>query len=86
MTRGSGPSLAGGYPRRALPDNGFETFGPSAHPIHVGKDFWHRLTGDESFYIDLINALSEVADEIDSSKLMEDAIDSLAGEIKEIFK
>ncbi|MBT8124764.1 MAG: restriction endonuclease [Gammaproteobacteria bacterium] len=31
------------------------------HPIIIGQSFWHRLTGDEDFYFDLIKSISQVA-------------------------
>ena len=43
-----------------------------------GKDFWYHLTGDLEFYDDLISAFAEVADEMDSSALLQQTIDRLA--------
>lgn len=51
------------------------------YPVHIGKDFWHRITGDEDFYQDLINAFAEVADEMDGRKIIDEIIQSLANEI-----
>lgn len=48
------------------------------YPVYVGEEFWYRLTGDNSFYYKLIKALTEVAEEFDSQKLIEDTIQSLA--------
>ena len=48
------------------------------YPVYVGKGFWHRLTGDEGFYAELINAFAEVADEMDSSALVQQVIRDLA--------
>ena len=48
------------------------------HPVFVGKDFWHRLTGDEDFYSDLLTAFASVAEEADFSKELEDVINVLA--------
>lgn len=53
------------------------------YPVFVGKDFWHRLTGDEDFYEELINAFAEVAEEMNSSELVEEIINRLAEEIRE---
>jgi hypothetical protein len=39
------------------------------HPVHVGKDFWHRLTGDEEF---------SIAIEADYSHELEETIEQLA--------
>ncbi len=51
------------------------------YSVLVGKDFWHHLTGSESFYDELINVFAEVAVEMDSRILIEQAITDLAGEI-----
>lgn len=52
------------------------------YPVIVGKDFWHRLTGDIDFYNDLISAFAEVADELDSSELLQETIEKLANQIR----
>lgn len=49
-----------------------------SYPVFVGEEFWYRLTGDHRFYQKLIEALSEVAEEFDSAKLIEDTIRALA--------
>jgi len=51
-------------------------------PVYIGKDFWHRLTGKDDFYEDLINAVGEIAIEIDASKQLRAAIASLEKQIK----
>lgn len=51
-------------------------------PVFVGKDFWHRLTGQENFYLELSNAIGEVALEVDGRKHLQKAIDSLSLEIE----
>ena len=48
------------------------------YPVVVGQDFWYRLTGEQSFYGDLISAFAEVADEMDSSALLQQTIKKLA--------
>ncbi len=53
------------------------------YPVYVGQEFWHRLTGDPAFYFDLINAFAEVADEMDSSELIQQILHALAGELNE---
>jgi hypothetical protein len=53
------------------------------HPVLVGKEFWHRLTGEEKFYFELIDAFGEVAIEADSTQLLEDTIDKLAHKIEQ---
>ncbi len=53
------------------------------YPVFVGKDFWYRLTGRSEFYIELIDAIGEVALEIDARSVIEETIKLLASEIKE---
>lgn len=48
------------------------------YPIYIGQDFWHRLTGDEHFYADLIYVIGQVAIEIDFSVELEEVISKLA--------
>jgi len=48
------------------------------HPVIVGKDFWHRLTGDETFYHDLIAAIVQVAEQADGKRVIEETIQALA--------
>jgi hypothetical protein len=52
------------------------------HPIHVGVDFWQRLTGDKNFYKDLAVAIGEVAVKSDYSKELELVIQALAKNLK----
>lgn len=47
-------------------------------PVHIGQDFWHRLTGDEHFYQDLIGAIGSVAIEADYSNEFQDVIRELS--------
>lgn len=55
------------------------------YPVIVGQDFWHRLTGQENFYFELIDAIGEVALEVDATKVVSDTISKLAVEIKAKF-
>jgi hypothetical protein len=48
------------------------------YPVKVGANFWHELTGDEDFYFELINAFATVANEADSTKLLEQTVKALA--------
>lgn len=48
------------------------------YPVFVGKEFWLRLTGDESFYFSMIDSLASVAMEVDGSELLEETIEALA--------
>lgn len=54
------------------------------HPVIVGKDFWHRLTGDENFYNELIDAIGEVAIEKDGREILEETIKALAKDIEKL--
>jgi len=56
------------------------------YPVYVGRDFWHRLTGKEDFYFELIDAIGEVALEVDASKVVEATIQKLAIEIAAKYK
>ena len=57
-----------------------------SYPVIIGKDFWHRLTGKDDFYFELIDAIGEVALEVDASKVVEHTIKILAVEIEEKYK
>ena len=67
---GEGTQLSGSY--RAI---------AREYPVYIGKEFWHRLTGDEGFYKDLIDAFAEVAVDMDSSDLIDSVVASLAQQI-----
>lgn len=49
--------------------------------VSMGKDFWHRFTGDEDFYYDLIQAMGEVATEVNMKEDVEGIIRDLAKSI-----
>ncbi|MGC1205772.1 MAG: PmeII family type II restriction endonuclease [Flavobacteriaceae bacterium] len=55
------------------------------YPVYIGKDFWHRLTGKEDFYLDLIDAVGEVALEVDGTKVLHQTIEALSKEIEAKF-
>lgn len=55
------------------------------YPVIIGKDFWHKLTGKEDFYFDLIDAVGEVALEVDGTKVLGETIDTLSKEIEAKF-
>lgn len=57
----------------------------NTYPVIIGKDFWHRLTGKEDFYLDLIDAIGDVALEVDGSHVIEETIAVLAKEIAEKY-
>ena len=48
------------------------------YEVVIGKDFWHRLTGDENFYYELIKTIGLVATEADFSKDFERIVQTLA--------
>lgn len=48
------------------------------YEVVIGQDFWHRLTGDEHFYHELISAIGSVAHKVDCSKELENIIQTLA--------
>jgi len=56
------------------------------YPVIVGQEFWYRLTGDNNFYLDLIDVFSEVAQEADGVELLENVISNLATELEELFE
>ncbi len=52
------------------------------YPVIAGAEFWHRLTGQEKFYFELIDAVGEIALEVDGTQKLEATIDKLAEEIR----
>jgi hypothetical protein len=54
----------------------------NSFPVIIGKEFWYRLTGKEDFYFDLIDAIGDVALEVDGSHIVEQTISNLALEIQ----
>lgn len=52
------------------------------YPVYIGKEFWHRLTGDEMFYDVLTNAFADIAVESDGREIIETVLDKLTIEIK----
>ena len=48
------------------------------YEVVIGKDFWHRLTGDENFYYKLIKTIGLVATEVDFSQDFERIVQALA--------
>jgi len=55
------------------------------YPVIIGQEFWHRITGRENFYFELIDAVGEVALEVDGTKILDETIDSLSKEISTKF-
>lgn len=51
-------------------------------PVLVGKEFWHRLTGEEDFYSELVGAFTAAAKEIDVDGLLDRVAKELAPKLK----
>ena len=51
-------------------------------PVYVGKEFWHRLTGEENFYEELTAAFASVGKETDPEGLIEEVVQTLAKNLK----
>lgn len=56
-----------------------------SHPVYVGKDFWHHLTGDPNFYDELINEIASIATEVDGTELLNNVISQLSAKIEEKY-
>jgi len=52
------------------------------YSVLIGSEFWEQFTGDKDFYKDLINAVGEIAKDVDMKSLVEDVIDKLAAELQ----
>lgn len=50
--------------------------------VLAGKDFWHHLTGDETFYERITDGIGEIANEFDSTELLAETIQNLANQLK----
>jgi hypothetical protein len=53
------------------------------HPVIIGKDFWHRLTGYPNFYSKLVSELDELIIGIDTEDFFKKGYTALATEIKD---
>ena len=53
------------------------------YPVYIGDEFWTRLTGDNHFYEDLINAFGEVAADVNAANMVEETVHKLANNIEE---
>lgn len=54
-------------------------------PVVMGKDFWHRFTGDPDFFNDLVVAVGEVANEFDSRAVIDEVTAKLAKDIEDKY-
>ncbi len=52
------------------------------YQVIIGMDFWYHLTGKKDFYFDLIDAVGEVALEVDGTKIIQETIETLSLDIK----
>ena len=52
------------------------------HPVFIGKDFWHRLTGFPKFYDGLVEALHLCINNLDTKDYINLGCQQLADEIK----
>ncbi len=57
-----------------------------SYPVFIGTEFWHRVTGQEDFYLELIHAFGAVALEIDGRDQLKKTIDKLTLEIQKKYK
>jgi Type II restriction endonuclease EcoO109I len=54
--------------------------------VYIGKEFWHRFTGDEHFYRDLIVSAGQIANEVDMKNVVDGVIKDLSIKIDDKFK
>ena len=52
------------------------------HPVLIGRDFWHRITGFPYFYDQLVVALHECITNLDTKNFIEVGFNELADEIR----
>lgn len=52
------------------------------HPVIIGKDFWHRITGFPNFYDGLVDSLQTLINNIDTQDLINKGVEELAKEIE----
>lgn len=52
------------------------------HPVIVGTDFWHRVTGHTDFYNQLVSALHDTILALDTKDLLNKGCEQLANEIR----
>ena len=58
------------------------------HPVIIGKEFWHRVTGFPNFYDGLVKNLQILIENIDTQDLINKGVEELAKEIEisQLFK
>ncbi len=53
-----------------------------SHPVFIGRDFWHRITGFPKFYDQLVIELHASISNLDTKDLFKKGCDDLANEIR----
>ncbi|WP_237207330.1 PmeII family type II restriction endonuclease [Rothia nasimurium] len=56
------------------------------YQVLIGQEFWYHLTGDSSFYSDIIKKFEECAESLNSSDAMNQSVKALTEEIKREFQ
>lgn len=56
------------------------------YPVFIGKEFWHRLTGDPNMYKDLILEMKNIALDTNMKDVIENVIEKLSVKIDDRFK
>lgn len=56
------------------------------YPVYVGKEFWHRLTGDPKFYSSLIKVFEEAGRDSDCTDKIKEVISQLTTDIEENYR
>lgn len=52
------------------------------HPVIIGKEFWHRVTGYPNFYEGLVRDLQKLIDSLDTQDLLNKGVEELAKDIE----
>jgi len=52
------------------------------HPVIIGRDFWHRITGFHDFYDGLVLALHETINNLNTKEFITNGCEELTNEIK----
>lgn len=52
------------------------------YPVYIGQEFWHRLTGSNTFFDRMTDSIAEIAKEFDSKELIDQTIASLARQLE----
>ena len=65
--------------------NGFIRELERDYVVSMGEDFWHRFTGAPGFYYDLIDAMGEVAVEVNMKEDVDRITKELAARIEESY-